>query len=254
MLLGGLGSWTDGGYPVEPLRTDRADAIAWKDFPLEEMLRDRPSPRAERDSVFLPRIAGQTFLEGRELPLKQDMVALFVDMVDSTRLVLNRSAEEVLGIMQAFMEIVIDVGAWHCGDVHDFEGDGALLYFEGAGEAVPAAFRLRDGLLARRQELPDLPLPRLSLDVGPVVIGIVGTRFRQTVSLVGPTIHIAARILKRAPPGGIIATEAVLEHARRENPELARAFSVRDPAVPLGDPDLGQVTAWIAPPPDVDLL
>ena len=42
-----------------------ADAIAWKEFPLEEMLRDRPSSRAEGDSVFLPRIAGQTFLEGQ---------------------------------------------------------------------------------------------------------------------------------------------------------------------------------------------
>ena len=55
----------------------------------------------------------------------------------------------MLEILQAFMEIVINVGIYHCGDVHDFEGDGALLYFEGVGEAVPAAFRLRDACTAR---------------------------------------------------------------------------------------------------------
>jgi class 3 adenylate cyclase len=89
------------------------------------------------------------------------MAVLFVDMVDSTRLVLGATADEVLELLQAFMEIVVDVGVHHCGDVHDFEGDGALLYFEGVGEAVPAAFRLRDGLLERRRSLPALPLPRI---------------------------------------------------------------------------------------------
>jgi class 3 adenylate cyclase len=177
------------------------------------------------------------------------MVALYVDMVGSTHLVLTRSTEQVLDILQAFMEIVIDVGAYHCGDVHDFEGDGALLYFCGSGEALPAAFRLRDALLARRAELPELPLPRISLDAGPLVIGVVGTRFRQTVSLVGPAVHVAARILKLAPPGGIIATDAILEQARRTSPELARQFAPLDHASSLLDAELGAVRAWIAPPP-----
>ncbi len=112
---------------------------------------------------------------------------------------------------------------------------------------MPAAFRLRDALLVRREELPELPLPRVSLDVGPVVIGVVGTRFRQTVSLVGPSVHIAARILKLAPPGGIAATDAILEHARRENPELARWFVTVEDA-PIPEAPAGSVRAWIAPP------
>ena len=250
MLRGGLGAWVDADYPAEPLSTQNAaPRLAWKEFLIEKFIHSAPAAALSAESAFLPRIAGQTFLEGRELPLKQEMVALFVDMVNSMRLVLGRSAEDVLQIMQAFMEIVIDVGAYHCGDVHDFEGDGALLYFEGAGEAVPAAFSVREALLERRAELPALPLPRLSLDVGPVVIGIVGTRFRQTVSLVGPTVHIAARILKLAPPGGIVATEAIVEHARRANPELARQFAPLEGASSRLDAELSGVRVWVAPPP-----
>jgi class 3 adenylate cyclase len=252
VLRGGLDTWISAGFPVEPLRRpeDFPD-IPWRELSIDELLRLPDSASPAPDSPFLPRIAGQTFLDGRDLPLKREMAALFVDMVGSTRLVFEKSAEAVLEIMQAFMEIVIDIGAYHCGDVHDFEGDGALLYFEGPGEAVPAAFRLRDELLRRRAELPALPLPRISLDAGPIVIGIVGTRFRQTVSLVGPSIHVAARILKLAPPGGIIATRIILQHARRTNPELARLFVALEPPPAQLEEELGDVHVWVAPPPSL---
>jgi class 3 adenylate cyclase len=250
VLSGGLQAWIEAGHPLAPLRTlEDAPEVAWKACAVEALLRSPAATPLRSESTFLPRIAGQTFLEGRELPLKQELVPLFVDMVGSTRLVFEKSAEEVLEIMQAFMEVVIDVGAYHCGDVHDFEGDGALLYFEGPGEAVPAAFRLRDELVSRRARLPSLPLPRVSLDVGPIVIGVVGTRFRQTVSLVGPSVHTAARILKLASPGGIAATEAIVMHARRTNPDLARRFERLEGVSSRLDEELRAVRVWVAPPP-----
>lgn len=248
-LEGGLDAWAAAGYDVAPVDADLdAREVPWQEFDFDTIRGTGSALELTPETAFLPRIAGQNFLSGRELPIKREMAVLFVDMVDSTRLVMNHSAEEVLQLMQAFMEVVVDVGVFHCGDVHDFEGDGALLYFEGEGEAVPAAFRLRDALLQRRRELPQLPLPRLSLDAGPVVIGIVGTRFRQAVALVGPCVHRAALILKLPPPGGIIATERVVAHARRTDPELARQF------VPLeGAPSLEDAgPVWVAgPPPNV---
>lgn len=247
MLIGGVNAWIEAGYAVEPLQHEEdVGGLEWKELPLADFFQVAAPAGTSPESSFLPRIAGQTFLEGRELPLKRDMATLFVDMVSSMRLVLGKSPEEVLEILQAFMEIVIDVGVYHCGDVHDFEGDGALLYFEGAGEAVPAAFRLRDELLRRRHELPALPLPRLSLDVGPVVIGIIGTRFRQTVSLVGPSVHIAARILKLAPPGGIVTTDTIVQHARRTNPDFARQFVPLEGVSSQLDPELANLRTWVA--------
>lgn len=247
VLLGGIDSWVEAGYPLEPLGSEEdLPELEWKALPLEELFRSPTPAPPSAESAFLPRLAGQAFLEGHELPLKREMTTLFVDMVSSTRLVLGKSAEEVLEILQAFMEIVIDVGAYHCGDVHDFEGDGALLYFEGTGEAVPAAFRLRNDLLRRRHELPALPLPRLSLDAGPVVIGIIGTRFRQTVSLVGPSVHIAARILKLAPPGGIVTTDTIVQHARRTNPDFARQFVPLEGVSSQLDPELANLRTWVA--------
>ena len=248
VLRGGLGAWSSAGHPVAPLPDPASGGgIPWREAAPDELVQAPASAAPPSESLFLPRIAGQSFLEGLELPLRREMAVLFVDMVGSTRLVFERTPEEVLAVMQAFMEVVIDVGAYHCGDVHDFEGDGALLYFEGAGEAVPAAFRLRDELASRRRELAALPLPRLSLDAGPIVIGVVGTRFRRTVSLVGPSLHTAARILKLAPPGGITAPETVVAQARVANPLLAREFQAMERVPPHLEAELGPLRVWVAP-------
>ena len=248
VLVGGLQAWLDAGHAAVPSdpKLD-AGAVNWKAF------EDRPAALASAlpltpDTAFLPRLAGHSFLMGHSLPLRRNMVSMFVDMVDSTGLIFSRTPEQVLGLIQAFMEVVIEIGAHHCGDVKDFEGDGAFLYFEGPGEAVPAAFRLRERLLERRRAVPDLPLPRISLDLGPVVIGIVGTRFRQTVAIIGPSVNVAARILKLAPPGGIVATEAVVSVARRADPELAREFVAlhERPRIPEA---AGPLELWLAVAP-----
>jgi len=251
VLAGGLPAWQEASLPVAPVEFAAQARMPWKPLPSEALAPGTPAvPDAPSvNDAFLPRLAGQNFLVGQALPLKRHMAVLFVDMVDSTPLLWRYSAEEVLGLVQAFMEVVVDVGVYHCGDVHDFQGDGALLYFEGPGEAVPAAFQLRDALLAKRRELPLLPLARLALDVGPLVIGIVGTRFRRSVSLVGPSINVAARILKLAPPGGIIATQAVVQHATRTDPDLAAQFvSLPEPQHLKGVED-GPVTLFVAAAP-----
>jgi len=122
------------------------------------------------------------------------------------------------------MEVVVNVAVQHCGDVHDFEGDGAMLYFAGPGEAVPAAFNLRAALAARRHREPDLPQARFALDAGPLVVGYIGSRERRSLSFIGPSVNAAARILKLAPPGGIAATGHVVRHAERTDPDLAARF------------------------------
>ena len=250
VLTEGLQSWLDAGYEVEPVNLEAdTSAVIWKEI---ELL---PPPSGALNRLITPETAflsGQGFLDGRELPLKREMVLVFVDMVESTELVLHRSPEEVLDIIQKFMEVVIDVGWYHCGDVHDFEGDGALLYFQGPGEAVPAAFHLRRELVRRHREDPDLPLPRVSLDAGPVVIGIVGTRFRQTVALVGPAVHRAARILKLAPPGGIVATGPIVEHARQSHPDIAKYFRQMEAEFVLDRHHPDPAPLWVSPESDAE--
>lgn len=214
VLEGGLPAWEDAGLPLAAIAASaqRPDIAHWI-----------PAPRALPSGAGRL-IAEQAFLSGIELPARRLMAVLFVDMVDSTQLLFSKPPQEVMRLVQAFMEVVVDVTVQHCGDVHDFEGDGAMLYFAGPGEAVPAAFNLRQALAARRHCEPALPLARFALDAGPLVVGYVGTHERRALSFIGPCVNAAARILKLATPNGIVATDHIVREASRTNPDLARRF------------------------------
>lgn len=158
-------------------------------------------------------------------PIRKELTVLFVDIADSTVNVVNQTPETTLAQVQSFMQIVTDIALAYCGDVKDYEGDGALLYFESVTEATQAAIAIREALA---RTIPDSTTgvlrARFSLSVGSVVIGVIGTTLRRSVALIGPSINLAARLLKEIPPGGIIATAAVVERLQQEAPELVKQF------------------------------
>lgn len=216
VLEGGLPQWEARSLPLAPV-------VSSAGAPSFIVIEPREAQAVEDTATRL--IAERTFLAGAALPLRRNMAVLFVDMVDSTQLVFARSPEEVLRLVQAFMQEVVDIAVTHCGDIHDFEGDGAMLYFAGVGESLPAAFDLQEALARRRRKIGDLPQARISLDTGPLVVGYVGTEVRRSLSFIGPSINTAARILRLATPGGIVATERVIVEGQGTNPDLAAGFA-----------------------------
>lgn len=245
-LVGGLPAWESAGYPMEPVDMTARRGLSWKAFDLDSL---DATIENTGSNAFAPLLVGHDVLDPGALPIKREMTVLFVDMVDSTSLLWRHSTEEVLRLVQTFMAIVTDVAIHHCGDVHDFQGDGALLYFTGVGEGVPATFALRDALRAKRREVPDLPLARFALDSGPLVIGLVGTAVRQSLSFIGPSVNIAARILKLAPPECIIATSAVVDQATCTDPNLAEQFVAMWEPQHLRGVAGGPLDLFVASPP-----
>jgi class 3 adenylate cyclase len=169
------------------------------------------------------------------------LTTLFVDIAGSTSLLVHHPPESVLHVVQCFMSLVTDVVYAHSGHVKDYEGDGALLYFEDARDAVRAALVIRAELAAGRCNVTCGGGPgvaaRMSLTTGEVVIGAVGSSARPAIALVGPSVNVGARLLKHVHPGGIIASGDVVAALRDTAPDLARTFSPGDPAfeVPGGD-------------------
>lgn len=174
-------------------------------------------------------------------PIRRRLTTLFVDIAGSTSLLVHHPPEIVLQVVQCFMRIVTDVAYACSGSVKDYEGDGALLYFENTRDAVRAALAIRVELAAGRCGISCGPGPgiaaRMSLTVGEVVIGMIGSAARQAMALVGPSVNIGARLLKHAREGGIIASAEILEILRREAPVLADEFEPHDLVftVPGGD-------------------
>jgi class 3 adenylate cyclase len=198
------------------------------------------SAAPEAPAVLPLPVHAHTFLAGlaqhnvaQQVPTSTALAVLFVDIADSTATVLQQPPEVALALVQRFMGIVTEVALAHCGDGKDDEGDGAPLYFASVLEATQAAVAIRHALAQASPEGYTLLRARLSLNVGSIIMGVIGSALRRSVALIGPSIPIAARLLKHIPPAGIIAPEAVVERLRQEAPALAQRFEVWDPCLVL---------------------
>lgn len=220
VLTGGLGAWRQAGLPTETFEGEA---------PADRGERPLTATLEERRASFLPSLADRYLHEGG-LPTRRRLTTLFVDIAGSTRLLVQHPPERVLGVVQRFMRLVTEVALAYCGDVKDFEGDGALLYFESTAEATQAALAIRAALACGTCDREAPVAARMSLTVGDVVLGVIGSAMRQAIALVGPSVSVGARLLKQIPPGGIIASGEVLDALHAEAPALAAEFRLLDPA------------------------
>jgi class 3 adenylate cyclase len=239
VLSGGLEAWRSAGLPLE-------------DFRAVGTSRSSPAPTPDAPvigpGVFLPSLASRYTAAGA-LPTRRLLATVFVDIAGSTRWLIRHPPEAVLEVVQRFMRLVTEVALAYCGDVKDFEGDGALLYFESVAEAAQAAFAIRDALRHGCCPSADGLAPvqaRLSLTAGEVVVGVVGSAMRQAVALVGPSVSVGSRLLKQAPVNGIVASGDAVEALAAERPALAQVFRLVDPAFVVPGADGLTVPVYVA--------
>ena len=187
------------------------------------------------------------------LPTRRRLTTLFVDIAGSTSSLVHHPPEVVLSVVQGFMALVTEVASSHAGTVKDFEGDGALVYFASVKNAVRAALVIRKKLADGRCNISCRDGPgitaRMSITVGDVVVGVVGSPRRQGIALVGPSVNIGARLLKHAPLGAIIASgEVVAELQEQGARELAADFQPLDAAFAVPGADGLTVATYLVPP------
>jgi class 3 adenylate cyclase len=230
VLENGLEAWKNAGFPTLPVDPEALPNRIEQDPEISEA--STANVANAHTHAFLPGLV-ENYANRHELPLKRELTVLFVDIADSTPAIVGVSPEEALRFVQRFMGIVTEAALAYCGDVKDYEGDGALLYFESVTEATQAALSIREALATAASGAGPPLRARLSLDVGDIVIGVIGTAMRRSVALIGPSINLAARLLKQIPPDGIIATEAAVEKLRAETPALAERFSLFDEKLEL---------------------
>jgi class 3 adenylate cyclase len=184
-------------------------------------------------------------------PVRRRLATLFVDIAGSTSLLMHHPPEVVLGVVQGFMAMVTEVASAYAGTVKDFEGDGALLYFASVKNAVRAALAIRKRLADGRCDITcgDGPgiAARMSLTVGDVVVGAVGSSARRGMALIGPSVNIGARLLKHAQPGAIIAGGEVVEALRQNAPLLAHEFRPLDADFVVPGADGMTVATFVVP-------
>lgn len=204
------------------------------------------NPTLAQAYTFLPGLV-EHHLTQEELPSKRELAVLFVDMADSARAILRQPPQVALATVQHFMSVVTNIALDHCGDVKDYEGDGALLYFASIEKATRAALAMRETLAQEAAPGGTTLQARFSLNVGEVVIGVIGSPLRQSVALIGPAVSLASRLLKHIPPNGIIAPQAAVEKLSEQDPDLATQFQLWQRHLTLKGFEEEAVTAYHLP-------
>ena len=195
---------------------------------------------------FVPGVVAH-YLTHQDLPITTELAVLFVDLADSTRILVQQPPAQALLLIQRFTEMVTEIAVAHCGDVKDYEGDGALLYFASIAHATRAALAMRTAFAALQTTDGHVVQARFSLNVGEVTIAIIGSALRRSVALIGPTVNLAARLLKHVAPGGIIAPQTVVERLEQDAPILARDFRLQGTCLTVRDFEAQCVTAYSLP-------
>ena len=165
---------------------------------------------AERDRAtlsgmfgrFVPQTIVDAMLAGRGTlaPVEREATVLFADIAGFTEMTERAGAARTVEILNAFFDEVTRIIGAHNGIVTQFQGDGVLATFnvpvEDARHAANA-FRAARSILAavaQREFAGERIAVRIGINTGALVAGNVGGGGRQSYTVHGDAVNLAARL------------------------------------------------------------
>ncbi|MGE0215235.1 adenylate/guanylate cyclase domain-containing protein [Mycolicibacterium sp.] len=147
---------------------------------------------------------------------EREVAVLFIDLVGSTQLAVEREPHEVAQILNEFFRIVVaEVDERH-GLVNKFQGDAALAVFGAPLRIADPTSAALATARALSSEIRSLPVDfGIGVSAGPVFAGNIGAENRYEYTVVGDCVNEAARLADHAKEFGerTLAAGTALEPA-----------------------------------------
>ncbi|MDZ7963113.1 MAG: AAA family ATPase [Aulosira sp. DedQUE10] len=155
---------------------------------------------------------------------RRKMTILTSDLRGFTAISERWQPEEVIGILNIYLEYMADVITHYQGSINEFMGDGILVLFgaptpreDDAARAVACACAMQLAMGAVNERLKDLGFPELDMGIGIntglVILGNIGSEKRTKYGIVGSQVNIAYRIESYTIGGEILISEQTLQEA-----------------------------------------
>jgi adenylate cyclase len=195
-----------------------------------------PQPARERSRR-------RVYAEGGE----REIVVLFADLRDFTRLVETRLPYDTVFIVNRYFQAMGQAVEAAGGHVDKFVGDGVMVLFgldadstRAAGQALTAA-RLMSGRLEElnRALVEDLDAPLrmgIGIHVGSAIIGEMGYGRTRSLTAVGDMVNVASRLesLSKSYACELVVSEDLLRTLGLDLPmALRREVEIRGRATPM---------------------
>ncbi len=133
-------------------------------------------------------------------PAKREATVLFTDIAGFTTLSESRTPDVVLALLNAYFERIGAIAAQRSGVIVNFHGDGLLIAFNAPADVPDHAAAALDTAAAILSAIDtetfngERIAVRIGIHTGEVVAGLAGSRERQTYTVYGDTVNVAARL------------------------------------------------------------
>ncbi|WP_413171559.1 CHASE2 domain-containing protein [Anabaena azotica] len=129
--------------------------------------------------------------------------------------------EQVVEILNLYLEVMTDVINQHKGTINDFMGDGILVMFgapisreDDSQRAIACAVAMQLAMQKVNEKNQQMNLPILEMGIGintgEVVAGNIGSQKRAEYTVIGSHVNLAARIESYSVGGQILISEYTL--------------------------------------------
>ncbi len=156
---------------------------------------------------------------------KRDIAVLFVDIRGFTTLSENMEPEQVVSILNRYLEMTTACIFKHGGTLDKFIGDATMAVFNAPFDtddyvykAVHTAWDIVQGGKEIEKEFKAKYNKEIGFGVGvncgPAVVGNIGCEFRMDYTAIGDTVNTAARLEANAPKGTVYISDAVYEQIK----------------------------------------
>ena len=150
----------------------------------------------------------------------RELCFLFTDIRGFTTLCEGKKPQDVVEILNRYLDIETEIILNNGGDVDKFVGDEMMAFFAGPKKeynACKAAMEIRAAMRAQQEialsDGSDYISMGIGINTGRVVFGSVGARSRMDFTSIGDTVNLAARLesANKAYGSKAIITEAVFD-------------------------------------------
>ncbi len=223
----------DGDYKekIEVTARDEIGLLADSFNTMIDGLRERDAIRNTFGMYVDPDLA-RTLLSqpqaGRLGGRRRDVAILMADIRGFTPMTEKMPPEQTVDILNRYFSAIIPLIQHHRGIIVDFIGDGILVFFEpleetldtAARRCLQCAFAMQDAMNRLNEELTQHELPDLAMgigiNVGPVVVGNIGSERRKKYGIVGSAVNITQRIQGQSRADEVVISEAVYPLVRSD--------------------------------------
>lgn len=156
---------------------------------------------------------------------RRELTIMFVDIRGFTPLSERAEPEEVVEILNEYLNLTASCIFEYGGTLDKFIGDATMAIYNAplllenhALKAVQTAWAMKEGSVALEQKL----IERfgfgvkfgIGINTGPAVFGNIGSKTRMDYTAIGDTVNTAARLESNTQPGQIIMSETTYQQVK----------------------------------------